>query len=271
MTPPGRNPVLDAALGYARRGWPVFPCQPDRKFPATRHGYLDATTDPGQITDWFARHPGRNIAIATGTPGPDVLDIDHHGNLDTGYEALNQLARAGLLDGAACVIRTPGGGLHFYFAGSAQRNGHLPNSHLDFLARGGYILAPPSRINGRPYELIRTSPRLRGLDWATVRNLLAADRAPGPRQLDRVGGADISRLADWVARQETGNRNAGLFWAANRALEADLDADLGPLADAARNTGLDDRAIAATLNSARRTTAQHGPAQPRHSAEAEPR
>ena len=50
-----------------------------------------------------------------------------------------------------------------------------------------------------------------------------------------------------------GNRNAGLFWAANRALEADPAADLSPLAAAARQAGLDDREITRTLDSARRT------------------
>jgi hypothetical protein len=269
MTALGHNPVLDAALGYASRGWPVFPCQPGRKLPATSHGYLDATTDPSQITAWFASHPGRNIAIATGTPGPDVLDIDQHGPAGNGYPALNQLARAGLLDAATCLVRTPGDGLHFYFAGSAQRNGHLPASHLDFLARGGYILAPPSRIKGTPYQLIRTSPGTRGLDWASVRQLLAPGHPAAPRRPGRAGGADIVQLAQWVGRQATGNRNAGLFWAANRALEADPAADLGPLADAARTAGLDDRAITATLKSARRTT-QHNPA-PELAAEAEPR
>ena len=270
MTAPGHSLVLDTALRYARRGWPVFPCQPGSKTPATTHGYIDATTDSRQITAWFARQPGRNIAIATGTPGPDVLDIDQHGPAGSGYPALNRLARAGLLDGAACLVRTPGSGLHFYFTGSAQRNGHLPASHLDFLACGGYVLAPPSCINGRPYQLIRTSPGTRGLEWATVRDLLAVGHPSRPRQPARADRTDIGRLADWVARQATGNRNAGLFWAANRALEVDPAADLSPLADAARTAGLDDRAITATLNSARRT-AQHNPAQPGHSAEAEPR
>ena len=50
--------------------------------------------------------------------------------------------------------------------------------------------------------------------------------------------SDLGRLARWVARQPEGNRNAGLFWAANRALEADRAADLSPLADAARQAGL---------------------------------
>jgi hypothetical protein len=70
---------------------------------------------------------------------------------------------------------------------------------------------------------------------------------------DRAAGrpADTSRLAGWVARLPEGNRNDGLFWAANRALDAGLT-DLGELADAARLTGLGDREIARTLASARR-------------------
>ena len=54
-----------------------------------------------------------------------------------------------------------------------------------------------------------------------------------------------------MARLPEGNRNDGLFWAANRALEAGLT-DLDELADAARRTGLDEREIARTLASARR-------------------
>ena len=65
--------MLRQALAYARSGWPVFPCQRGAKIPATRHGFRDATTDPVQITSWFGRGSGWNLAIATGAPGPDVL------------------------------------------------------------------------------------------------------------------------------------------------------------------------------------------------------
>ena len=60
-------------------------------------------------------------------------------------------------------------------------------------------------------------------------------------------------MARWVASQAEGNRNAGLFWAANRALEADHAADLTPLAVAARQAGLDEREVTRTLDSARKT------------------
>ena len=179
---------LGQALAYAARGWPVFPCQAGQKIPATAHGHLDATTDPGQITAWFGRHPDWNLAIATGAPGPDVLDVDQHGPAGNGYAALARLSQAGLLDGAAAYVRTPSGGLHAYFTGTAQRNGHLPAHHLDFRSRGGYVLAPPSRVGGKPYQLIRTVDADGGLDWAAVTALLEPRRqprrpqpAPGPR------------------------------------------------------------------------------------------
>jgi Bifunctional DNA primase/polymerase, N-terminal len=133
----GGDQTLTRALAYARRSWPVFPCQPGQKIPATRHGYRNATTDEQQITRWFAGHPDRNLAVATGAPGPDVLDVDQHGQAGNGFAAFNRLRAAGLLDGAAAYVCTPSGGLHAYFTGSGQRNGHLPGQHLDFRAAGG--------------------------------------------------------------------------------------------------------------------------------------
>jgi Bifunctional DNA primase/polymerase, N-terminal len=261
------NQTLRQALTYADRGWPVFPCQPGQKIPATRHGYLDATTDQQQITAWFGRHPGWNLAIATGAPGPDVLDVDKHGSRGNGYPALMRLQAAGLIDGASTYVRTPSGGVHIYFRGSDQRNGHLPSRHLDFRSAGGYVLVPPSQIGGRPYKLmIRNLDGHGGLDWQAVIRFLEPSRQyqrPAPRQSPEQG---ISRLARWVAAQPEGNRNEGLFWAANRVLEADPAADLSPLADAAHWAGLSDPEITRTLDSARRTS-QARPGTPGRQAE----
>jgi len=243
------NPVLAAALRYAQADWPVFPCMPGEKVPATRHGLLEATTDPDKITWWWSRNPEPNVAIATGSPGPDVLDVDVRKD-GSGFAAYGRLRREGLLDGASAYIRTPSGGLHAYFTGTEQGNGRLPSHHLDFRSRGGYVVAPPSHVGGRPYELLRQQQGQARLDWAKVTRLL--DPYPQHR-LDRSTErpADTSRLAGWVARLSEGNRNDGLFWAANRALEAGLT-DLGELAEAARLTGLDEREITRTLSSARR-------------------
>ena len=41
-----------------------------QKIPATAHDYQDATTDEQQITGWFGRGFGWNLAIATRAPVP---------------------------------------------------------------------------------------------------------------------------------------------------------------------------------------------------------
>jgi hypothetical protein len=202
--------TLEQALGYARHGWPVFPCQPGGKQPATRHGLLDATTDPDQITWWWRRQPEANLAIATGQPGPDVLDVDQHGPAGNGFAAYGKLRRAGLLDGASAIVATPSGGLHAYFAGSDQHSGKLSRQHLDFRARGGYILAPPSQVGGKTYQVISHRDESGGLDWDKVTGLLEPDRHTAIRPAKAQRG-DLSHLAAWVERQHEGNRNDGLF------------------------------------------------------------
>ena len=262
------NPVLRRALACAARGWPVFPCQPGAKTPATTHGYRDATTDEQQITAWFTGHPGRNLAIATGAPGPDVLDIDQHGDAGHGFGAAAGSATPGCSTAPPPGSAPPAAACTLYFTGTAQRCGHLPGCHLDFRSAGGYVLAPPSQVGGHPYRVLATTGQAGPLDWAAVTALLHPQRQPRlpqPRQ-GQAPGRDLDHLARWVAAQPEGNRNAGLFWAANRALETDPAADLSPLAAAARQAGLPDAEITRTLDSARRTSQPH-PRQPDHQAE----
>jgi Bifunctional DNA primase/polymerase, N-terminal len=191
---------LRAALAYAASGWPVFPCRPDAKVPVIPaahpaddparltcrgecgrqgHGFHDATTDPAVIRSWWARWPDANPAIATGTPGPDVLDVDvkPDGN---GFAALNQLKRAGMLGGAAALIRTRSGGLHVYFTGTAQGCHALRRHHLDFKATGGYVLAPPSIVGGKPYELLDHRAGTATLNWPKVVVVLDPPRTSRP-------------------------------------------------------------------------------------------
>jgi hypothetical protein len=162
---------LDAALTYAARGWPVFPCRPGMKIPATTHGVLDATTDPDQIRTWWTDNPQANIAIATGAPGPDVLDVDIKPG-GTGFTAFAEMKRAGLLDGHQALVRTPSGGLHMYFTGTVQRNGRLPEHFLDLRATGGYVVAPPGHVDDRAYELLSQATGDGVIDWTAARVLL---------------------------------------------------------------------------------------------------
>lgn len=253
--------VIGQALAYAAAAWPVFPVRPGAdpctdpggcpcKRPLTEHGCLDASTDPAMIRAWWRRWPAANVAIATGAPGPDVLDVDIKADGD-GWAAFNRLKAAGMLAGARALVRTPSGGLHSYYAGTGQRNGKLTRHHLDFRSAGGYVLAPPSRVHGRPYELLDHRGGADGrLDWQAVTRLLDPPR-PADRPRGR-GASDLGQLAAWVAAQPEGNRNDGLFWAACRAVESGLDPD--GLADAAVQAGLTEPEARRTIDSARRAS-----------------
>ena len=260
--------TLRQALAYAARGWPVFPCLPGQKIPATAHGYRDATTDEQQITDWFGRHPGWNLAIATGAPGPDVLDVDQHGPRRERVRRLRPAAprraagRRGRL--RAHPQRRPARLLHRHRPAQRPPARAPPGLPVRRRLRPGPALpgrrpplpAHPDHRRPRPPRLGRRHPA-------------AATPAPAPAGPSRVRPrtGTSSHLARWVAAQPEGNRNAGLFWAANRALEADPAADLSPLAAAARQAGLGDPEITRTLDSARRT-GQARPDPPDHQAEA---
>jgi Bifunctional DNA primase/polymerase, N-terminal len=269
---PAGETALELALTYARRGWPVFPCRPGRKEPDTPHGFKDATTDPELITAWWTSVPGRNVAIATGAPGPDVLDVDVRPS-GSGYLALCRLGQAGLLEVQVAAVATPSGGMHLYYPGTEQAGGRMPDCHLDFKASGGYVLAPPSAVGGRPYWRIQYQPGSMGetvagrLEWAAAVAFLQP-RQPRLQPAQPPCDADTGRLAAWVARLPEGNRNAGLFWAACRAAESGSPAALDALAEAAQTAGLPAQEIARTIASARRSTGREPVTRPqRHRAE----
>jgi hypothetical protein len=251
----GPRRTVAQALSYASCGWQVFPCQPGTKEPATQHGFHDASTDREQIESWWRRIPFANLAIATGAPGPDVLDIDQRGPAGNGYAALMRLKHAELLDNSGTLIRTPHGGLHVYFIGSDQASGRLSRHHLDFKAVGGYVLAPPSQVDGRPYYSVRQAASSGGLIGLAATHVLD----PQPSRLARqelATDGDVGRLVAWVERLEEGNRNAGLFWAACRAVESGQSRVLDEIAAAAARTGLSEREISRTIDSARRGSQQ---------------
>jgi Bifunctional DNA primase/polymerase, N-terminal len=76
----------------------------------------------------------------------DVLDVDVRPDGD-GFAAFNRLRRAGLLTGARALVRTRSGGLHVYYAGTAQPSGRLVRHFLDLKAVSGYVIAPPSFVD----------------------------------------------------------------------------------------------------------------------------
>src|SRR5437870_93887 len=114
--------MLDAALAYAARGWPVFPCDPRSKRPLSSNGFKDANTDADLIRDWWTRWPQALIGVATGRAlGAFVIDLDAGVNEKTGevFE-LEDLLRSLASETSTALPRTwtadtPRGGRHIYF------------------------------------------------------------------------------------------------------------------------------------------------------------
>jgi Bifunctional DNA primase/polymerase, N-terminal len=211
-----------AALRYAAAGWPVFPVAADsKKPPLTAHGFKDASADPARIRAWWARWPGANIGIATGAPGPDVLDVDMR-EAGSGYPAYNQLLRAGLLSGGQAAVRTPSGGLHAYFPGTCQPCGSLPARFLDFKAAGGYVIGPPSRVGGHPYELLDHRPGTARLDWQAVKRLLGPPR-PVPPRTAAWGGGELPPSVQRALAADAADRSAALHRLVGACARAGLD------------------------------------------------
>jgi len=202
--------LLRAALEYAARGWPVFPCKPGGKEPLTSRGHIDASTDPRRITAWWNRWPHANIGVPTGErSGLLVLDVDHPAGLDA-LEA----EHGGLT--ATRTHATGNGGMHhlYRYPGGGERE--IRNSAgklapgLDVRGEGGYVIAPPSATR-RPYELLDDLPPVDLPEWL----LEALMHKPGPRSgrpggRIRSTGGDLRAGEDLAAIPE-GQRNWTLY------------------------------------------------------------
>jgi hypothetical protein len=224
--------LRDAAVGYASRGIPVLPlhyplphpgglepvggnhpptpevgcscrdpgCGQPGKHPLgslVPHGVKDATSNRARILAWWTRYPQANIGLATGHRF-DVLDVDG----PAGAHAIRILAVAHGLQSSGPLVRTGGGGWHFYLAPTGLGNAHPAGlAYVDWRGRGGYVVAPPSRhASGHPYQ------------WVVDRDL---DTPPGqvpsvlverlrPRQRQQPTG--LVQL--WAAGDGTGDRYA---------------------------------------------------------------
>jgi hypothetical protein len=134
--------LLSTALGYAKRGWKIFPCQPRGKKPLTSNGFKAATSDTLQVSAWW-RAGNFNIGLDCGGSGVMAIDVDG----DAGEATLAALERKhGPLPPSVEAI-TGGGGRHVYFRAPkvAVKNsvGKLGNG-LDIRSAGGYTILPPS-------------------------------------------------------------------------------------------------------------------------------
>ncbi|WP_188311936.1 bifunctional DNA primase/polymerase [Salinarimonas soli] len=205
--------MLALALHNAAQGFYVFPCVPEGKLPAIKAWQERATRDPARIRAWWTerdpvlqvtREHAYNVGIRMGRFGDDgwcvALDVDIKAGAK-GRESLEALdmnhGEPGWLD--TFTVDTPSGGVHYYFttaepmATSASKLG----PGLDTRGEGGYVLAPGSVVQSRPY--VARGGTLRGAPpW--LRDMIGT---PAPRTRPEANGdavLDLQPALDRAAR-----------------------------------------------------------------------
>jgi putative DNA primase/helicase len=164
------DPMKEAALEYAARGWHVFPlhtitdgtctctrgdqCESPGKHPRTPRGLDDATSSTDDVDYFWDKHPSSNIGIVCGPSGIAVVDIDTPEARSILEEHID------FADLPDCPIVKTSRGWHLYYSdphgdihpsiGRGQYKG------IDLRAGPSYVVAPPSiHHSGHVYEWTR--------------------------------------------------------------------------------------------------------------------
>lgn len=206
--------MLHEALWYAAAlEWYVFPIKPHSKEPATAHGFKDATRDPEQIAEWWAKGDC-NIGVDCGRSGLAVIDLDG----PEGIAAWDKL-QATLAPRMSMIQITGSGGAHLIYRQPAlvtvkNTAGKLAKS-IDTRGEGGYILLAPSiHPNGNAYAWHPDADTDCFDDMETFPPELLPllqEKAPtppsAPTQAPRNPSRTLQRAYERIANTDKGYRN----------------------------------------------------------------
>ncbi|MFE9255570.1 bifunctional DNA primase/polymerase [Streptomyces sp. NPDC006879] len=230
------------------------------------HGVHDATNDPRAVRALFAAAPwATGYGVACGLAPYHLIGLDLDVRPDGSdsaaphsRSALRHLALRHLFTLPETVsVHTPSGGLHLWFAGTAEAVVANSASRLapgiDVRGAGGYLVGPGSLGTRGTYRLTPESTGLPPAPCPEALLQLLAPAAPKPRTSAGHRGSAGRALVQFVLAAHPGQRNTRLFWAACRAYESGLGEVLAtPLARAAARTGLSEREAGRTIASAAR-------------------
>lgn len=188
----------DAARQYVAEGFRVFPLQDNGKEPISTHGVKDASNDLAQIDAWWTAHPNANIGISPGDTGCFVIDCDVK-TVD-GIAAWHGIA--GENTGSTRVSESGTGGRHYWYKGVLRNSASKIAPGIDTRGIGGYVVAPPSVVNGKPYK------------WLAYAEPRSMDDALYVTVQERVGGSGLREIREAEHPELIGTEHAVMQGAA---------------------------------------------------------
>lgn len=208
------DPMLELALSYAAKGWPVFPCRPSdhydpdtgevfpEKGPMISNGFKGATLNERIIRELWKRNPGALIGIPTGErSGFWVLDVDVPPKHEDGRPWLEaQIATHGPLE--TKQAETGSGGIHFLFSHDhGIRNSDVAVG-VETRGDGGYFIAPGSVMeDGRAYKWLNDVPISSAPQWL-LDALIKPKHVPvahADRQLEDADATEVDELLSYIS------------------------------------------------------------------------
>lgn len=155
--------TLNTLRRLLEKGIYLFPVTPDSREAWPGFSWPKVSTlQIEYIESWLMRHPDSNWGVDAGKSDLLILDVD----CKSGKPGLASFDELDILHGVppTFVVRTPSGGMHYYFKGvSRNRIGFRPG--LDIRSARGYVVAPGSSIAGVPYEIIHDLDIANAPEW----------------------------------------------------------------------------------------------------------
>jgi hypothetical protein len=130
-----------AALALVTSGCPIVVLGPGQKTPAFS-GPLREITDAGEIDEIWGR-ADHNIGVRPANLGLVALDVDIAKGVDA--NELNALP-------PTYRHLTPSGGWHLFYKAAQTYGNHKFARNIDVRSKGGYVVWPPSVVNGVEYR-----------------------------------------------------------------------------------------------------------------------
>jgi putative DNA primase/helicase len=217
-----------AALFYARRGWPVFPCRehdgepyknrkgvmvtPEAKAPYIAGGVDKtpgngkATTDERQIAEWWRRWPNALIGLPMGENGLFAVDFDPRkeervdektGEVTIVEWTLEQLkadteAQIGCVLPVSLAIRTPSGGVHLYY--QQPKDGGPPLRNRGVLPQHVDVRGQGGYVIAPPSIIVEPCANASAGEYRFLRGNRHADIVEAPAGLVEVLRAPNARV-----------------------------------------------------------------------------